>query len=179
MVAMSKEDWEETALQAIAAHGLETLSIPEMARSLGVTKGSFYWHFRSLNELIGTALHRWRALDQATLDEISRIANARERLIALFRQAMEKTEAHALYIALSMSTIPEAAAIVHSISDRRLEFLVDSYRELGFTRGNARQQALLAYAAYVGALHLRLDSKREMNAFVAHAVRALIPRRAS
>jgi AcrR family transcriptional regulator len=174
MVARSKEDWEEAALQAIAARGLETLSIPEMARSLGVTKGSFYWHFRSLKELIEAALHRWRALDQTALDEISRIANARERLIALFRQAMEKTEAHALYIA--MSTVPEAAPIVRSISDRRLKFLIDSYRELGFTRANAQQQALLAYAAYVGALHLRLASKREMNAFVAHAVRALIPR---
>ena len=36
----------------IAEHGLRALTITKLARSLGVTKGSFYWHFDSLEALL-------------------------------------------------------------------------------------------------------------------------------
>src|SRR6185436_622522 len=52
----SAVDWEDAALAAIAEHGLASLAIPDLARTLGVTKGSFYWHFRGIQELVDAAL---------------------------------------------------------------------------------------------------------------------------
>ena len=140
----SAADWEDAALTAIAAHGLRSLSIPDLARSLGVTKGSFYWHFHGIQELIAAALRRWEELDRVMLDEVRRLADPRARLTALFTQSMEKREAHALYVTLSGSSVPKVAETLRRISDRRLQFLVDAYIALGFTRPAAREQALLA-----------------------------------
>src|SRR5258707_15650893 len=151
----ASSDWEEAALHAIAARGLGALSIPDLARSLDVTKGSFYWHFDSLQALITAALKRWEAMDGEALDEVRPIEDPRDRLEALFVQSMQKREAHALYVALALSPDAAVAAVVRRVSERRLKFLVDSYRQLGLRAAEARQRALLTYAAYVGALHLR------------------------
>src|ERR1043165_6208582 len=95
-IARSATDWEDAALAAIAAHGLRSLSIPDLAQSLGVTKGSFYWHFGGLSDLVQASLRRWEEIDRAALEEVGRIAEPRPRLRELFAQAMESRQAHAL-----------------------------------------------------------------------------------
>ena len=35
------------------------MAIEPLARELGVTKGSAYWHFKDRNDLLKAALHRW------------------------------------------------------------------------------------------------------------------------
>lgn len=177
MVSRTIQDWEDAALSAIAAEGLPSLTIPKLARSLDVTKGSFYWHFASLQELIEKSLDRWDERDRDALEELLQILDPRRRLAALFAQAMERTEAHGLYVALASSTAPQAARIVRRISSRRLKFLIESYAEAGLKRDQARAQALLAYTAYVGALHLHLSRKQDLDGYVAHAIRILIPAR--
>jgi AcrR family transcriptional regulator len=176
-------DWEDAALRAIAAHGLDALSIPDLARGLGVTKGSFYWHFDSLQALVAAALRRWESMDREALDELRPIRDPRARLEALFVQSMQKREAHALYVTLGLSSDPAVAAAVRRVSERRLAFLLQAYRQLGLPAAQARARALLAYTAYVGALHLRrrrasgLSTEKHLAAYVAHAVRTLIPAR--
>jgi len=177
MVNRTIQDWEDAALAAIAKDGLASLAIPKLARSLNVTKGSFYWHFASLQELIEKSLNRWEERDRTTLDELREIADPRARLAALFAQAMEQREAHGLYVALSSSTVPHAAPVIRRISNRRLKFLIESYTAAGLKRTEARSRALLAYAAYIGALHLRLSKKKDIDAYVAHALKTLIPAR--
>ncbi|HXA19310.1 MAG TPA: helix-turn-helix domain-containing protein [Thermoanaerobaculia bacterium] len=169
------QDWEDAALAAIAKEGLASLAIPKLARSLNVTKGSFYWHFTSLQELVEKSLRRWEERDQITLDELREIADPRRRLATLFEQAMEQREAHGLYIALASSAAPQAARIIRRISNRRLRFLIESYAEAGLKPADARARALLAYTAYIGALHLRLSKKQEIDSYVAHALKTLIP----
>jgi AcrR family transcriptional regulator len=177
MVNRTVQDWEDAALTAIARDGLASLAIPKLARSLNVTKGSFYWHFASLQELIDKSLQRWEERDRTTLEELQEIADPRARLAALFAQAMEQREAHGLYIALSSSPVPHAARAIRRISRRRLKFLIESYSEAGLKPAEARARALLAYAAYIGALHLRLSKKNEIDEYVAHALKTLIPAR--
>jgi AcrR family transcriptional regulator len=175
MVNRTVQDWEDAALAAIAKEGLASLAIPKLARSLNVTKGSFYWHFTSLQELVEKSLRRWEERDQITLDELREIADPRRRLATLFEQAMEQREAHGLYIALASSAAPQAARIIRRISNRRLRFLIESYAEAGLKPADARARALLAYTAYIGALHLRLSKKQEIDSYVAHALKTLIP----
>src|SRR5436305_9195730 len=119
-LARSATDWEDAALEAIASHGLGALSIPDLARSLGVTKGSFYWHFTGLPQLVQASLQRWEEIDRTALEEVRRIEEPRARLTALFVQAMKSREAHALFVALSPSSTAAVKAILRRISERRL-----------------------------------------------------------
>ncbi|HEX7111773.1 MAG TPA: helix-turn-helix domain-containing protein, partial [Mizugakiibacter sp.] len=48
---LSADDWELGALDLIAEQGVNALAVEALARRLGVTKGSFYWHFRTREAL--------------------------------------------------------------------------------------------------------------------------------
>lgn len=174
------EDWEEAALDIIATRGIGALSIPDLARTLGVTKGSFYWHFATLADLIAASVSRWEQSDRIALDEVREIADAAARLEALFVQAMEAERAQSLFLTLSISPSAKVAAVIRRVSDRRIRLLIDSYRELGLAEQLAHQQALLTYSAYIGGLHLRngdsqwLRSRDDVKAYVQHATRLLI-----
>ncbi len=56
---LTAADWAEAALQLIAEAGLRALTVEALATRLGVTKGSFYWHFKGRSELLADALGRW------------------------------------------------------------------------------------------------------------------------
>jgi AcrR family transcriptional regulator len=179
--ARSAEEWAEAALEAFAEGGVRAASIPGIARTLGVTKGSFYWHFRGFDDLVGAAMERWEAQDRAALDELRAVGDPRRRLVALFTEAVRSPRAHALLVALSGSSMPLVSAAMRRMSERRIRFLRDAYRELGFEAAQAQERALLVYAAYVGLLHLRgesspsLKSAKQIDAFAAHAVATLVP----
>ncbi|MEA2165151.1 MAG: hypothetical protein QOK37_3278 [Thermoanaerobaculia bacterium] len=174
------EDWEEAALDVIAASGIAALSIPDLARTLEVTKGSFYWHFAGLDDLVQRALKRWDTLDKATLDQIRTISDPVSRLRTLFAEAMAAKRAQALYIALALSSSTAAAATLRKVSNRRLKVLAEAYCEIGMPAAAAQQQALLAYSAYIGGVHLRssdapwLRDRNDVDAYVEHAAKVLI-----
>jgi AcrR family transcriptional regulator len=180
----SAVDWEEAALEVFATGGVHAVSIPSLARTLGVTKGSFYWHFKNFDDLVDAALRRWEDRDRAALAAVEAISDPRKRLETLFRDAMEHRQAHALYVSLSGSSVARVAAAIKRVSQRRLAFLVDAYKQLGFDAGESRRRALLVYSAYVGLLHLRnegspsLRTAKDIDDYVAHAVTTLIPKRA-
>ncbi|HVR38449.1 MAG TPA: helix-turn-helix domain-containing protein [Thermoanaerobaculia bacterium] len=174
-------DWAEAALDAIAEGGLRSLAIPELAQKLGVTKGSFYWHFAGLDALIETALARWEADVRQALDATAKMADPRQRLITGLRESLRARRSHSLFITLASSDDPRVVAVLRRVSSRRLAFLVDAYRDLGLEGKELRAHALLALTAYLGVLHLHrqgfpgLRTPKEIDAYVAHAAVHLIP----
>ena len=54
--SLSAENWIEAALDVISEGGVESVAVEPLARRLGVTKGSFYWHFPNRDALVGRAL---------------------------------------------------------------------------------------------------------------------------
>jgi len=61
---LSADDWARAALELIAEQGVAAVAVEPLARRLGVTKGSFYWHFRSRDALLQAAIERWEQEDQ-------------------------------------------------------------------------------------------------------------------
>jgi AcrR family transcriptional regulator len=51
--------WIDAALAAIETGGSDAVAVSPLARSLSVTKGSFYWHFADRRELLRAALGTW------------------------------------------------------------------------------------------------------------------------
>lgn len=182
VVMRTADDWAEAALDVIAEGGLRSLAIPDLAQRLGVTKGSFYWHFPGLDALVDAALARWEAQDRTALDTTAaETKDPRERLISGFKESLPASRSHSLFITLASSGDPRVIAVLRRVSNRRLAFLVDAYRELGFEGEELRARALLAYTAYLGVLHLHrqsfpgLRSPKEIDAYLEHSAAALIP----
>lgn len=123
---------------------------------------------------------RWDRLDKETLDQIRTIEDPVVRLRTLFAEAMSAKRAQSLYLALAVSPSPDIGAALRKVSSRRLKLLATTYQELGMTDLAAQQQALLAYSANIGGVHLRsndapwLRETRDVHAYVEHASTALI-----
>lgn len=55
-----RETWVRAAMQTLADAGLDGVKVETLARQLGVTKGSFYWHFKDRRALLEAMLEHWR-----------------------------------------------------------------------------------------------------------------------
>ena len=95
---LSAEDWALAALDVIAEQGLAAVAVEPLARRLGVTKGSFYWHFPSREALLVAALERWEAMEQETVfGKLEAISDPRARLKALFALVAHELKPHIIY----------------------------------------------------------------------------------
>jgi AcrR family transcriptional regulator len=167
---LSAEDWELAALDALADSGLAAVAVEPLARRLGVTKGSFYWHFSDREALLAAALRRW---EQSHTDRIiatvAEVQDPRERLVRLITSAMAGGRSDRIHLALALSPHAPVRETLARVSGRRMDYLESCYVELGQPRREARQSALLAYAAYVGLVHLRLEAPKALPSGAANA----------
>lgn len=154
---LSKQDWLTAALTALAEGGVGAVAVEPLAQRLGMTRGSFYWHFANRSALLREALEWWEQEGtEAVIQRVTEIADPRQRLRTLFRIAITEDPTSGLEPALvAHADDPIVAPVLHRVTQRRVAFLTDGYAELGLPPTQARHQALLAYAAYVGWVQLR------------------------
>jgi AcrR family transcriptional regulator len=153
---LTREAWEDAALDAIAERGLSALAIEPLARKLGVTKGSFYWHFESREALLEAALARWeqRSTDEL-IERVRGLESPREALATLAHIAIEEPLLGRLELVLGAAGDHGVVGpVIRRVMKRRLELLTQLFRGLGCAPSAARRRALLAYAAYAGLYHV-------------------------
>ena len=180
---LSAEDWAREALDQIAEQGVASVAVEPLARRLGVTKGSFYWHFPSRDALLQAALSRWEINEQEEVfGRLEKVADPRERLRALFQVVAHEVKSHIIYSELLKALDhPAVSPVIGRVSERRLDYLTASFRQAGMSRTAAQHRARLAYAAYVGFLQLSLQlhqprlQHEEFEAYVDHVMQTLIP----
>ncbi len=80
---LRSSDWADAALASIADGGLASIHIDELASRLGVTKGSFYWHFDGRDALIEAALSSWEERVRELFDPPMAAGDALERVLDL------------------------------------------------------------------------------------------------
>ena len=180
---LSAEAWAQAALDVIAEQGVAAVAVEPLARRLGVTKGSFYWHFPSRDALLQAALERWEQVEQETVfGSVEQVPEPRERLRALFLVVAHQVKLHTIYSELLKALDhPTVKPVIERVSKRRLDYLTASMRQAGMGRADAQHRARLAYAAYVGFLQLNLQLHQprlqhdEFEAYVEHVMETLIP----
>jgi AcrR family transcriptional regulator len=169
--SLSGADWEAAALDALAENGLPGVAIEPLARRLGVTKGSFYWHFADRDALLAAALIYWeKSYTERIIVAADGVRDPRARLAHLVGQVIAGGRSDRIHIALASAKHPLVRRALARVTHRRLAYLESCYAELGQSRPEAKRSALLAYTAYVGLVHLRIEAPRELPAHEAFAV---------
>ena len=156
---LSAEDWALAALDVIAEQGVAAVAVEPLARRLGVTKGSFYWHFPSREALLVAALERWETIEQETVfGQLEAISDPRARLRRCSSWSRTSSSRTSSIASCSRrSTIRWCSRCCSRVSQRRLDYLTASFRQAGLGRVDAQHRARLTYAAYVGFLQLSLQ----------------------
>jgi AcrR family transcriptional regulator len=180
---LSATDWAAAALDVIAEQGLAAVAVEPLARRLGVTKGSFYWHFPSRDALLIAALERWESVEQEQVfGKLEAVSDPRSRLRDLFQLVAHELRPHIIYSELLKALDhPAVQPVLQRVSQRRMDYLTATYRQAGMPRNDAINRARLLYAAYVGFLQLSLQlhqprlHQAEFDAYVDHVMATLIP----
>lgn len=82
---LTRADWLEKALEVLIESGIDALRITRLAELLGVTRGSFYWHFADRGALLDAVLEVWQKSNTASIVDAARAAGTLEdRILSLF-----------------------------------------------------------------------------------------------
>src|SRR5438045_6686686 len=57
---LSAKDWLDQGLKTLARSGFTALKAEPLAKAMGVSRGSFYWHFADIGAFHAAVLARWR-----------------------------------------------------------------------------------------------------------------------
>ncbi|HBE91106.1 MAG TPA: TetR/AcrR family transcriptional regulator [Gammaproteobacteria bacterium] len=66
---LTREDWLDAAIHTLYESGIGSVSIVQLAGSLGVTRGSFYHHFTDREDLLRAMLKHWEETLTITVRE--------------------------------------------------------------------------------------------------------------
>ncbi|WP_237155219.1 TetR/AcrR family transcriptional regulator [Oryzibacter oryziterrae] len=159
--SLTPESWIMAGFRALAAGGPAAIKVEALAREIGATKGSFYWHFKDAAALKGAMLAAWK---QAATEEViaatAQQDDAESRLMALM--AMAAAEPGPQWAGrLAEPAIrdwaryePAVKAFVETIDRQREAYVAQLFQELGADEARARTLGALLYAAYVGRSHM-------------------------
>lgn len=180
---LSAGDWEQQALVLIAEKGIRAVAVESLAKRMGVTKGSFYWHFQNRESLLEQSLIRWEKHDEVNLQtSLGAIEDPRERLRSFFRRTGREKLTHNVYNALcNASDHPQVEPLLERVAARRMRHIEKAFAEIGFDPQEASHRARLTYSAYLGFLQLQKQhqtpslSSEEFEAYMTHVIATLIP----
>ena len=153
---LSLDDWTSRALDLLISEGVGALKVARLCRELGVTKGSFYWHFTDLEALKKAVADRWCEQTRATLDQTSAMADVPplERIRMMAAGLLEdRSWSVERTLREWARTDPQVAETI-AASERHVFALVeDALRELGHSDRDARLRAGLLVYAGIGFAH--------------------------
>jgi len=160
---LGRKEWIDAGLKALSEQGIDSVRVERLAAALGVTKGSFYWHFKNRNVLLSALLEEWQT--RATNDVITQVekrgGSARTRLHTLFTIAMEADGHLDMAIRAWATKDSTAQTALSTIDKRRFSYLVALFTELGFSNDQATARARLVYNAHVGQFALGVSAQTQ------------------
>lgn len=176
--ALSREDWAVAGLSALVAGGIEAVKVERLAVTLGVSKGSFYWHFQNRAALLDAMLEAWtRNFTLALIENSSGPTDARARMMILADEALnarfgeiDVVQAETALRAWAMQD-PRAAKAMQAMDQARLDHLTGELRAMGAPRDRA---ILLAKGIYMALLGLSQARRYAPDLADGAAYRALV-----
>ena len=143
MSRLSRDEWLAGAFRVLAERGPGAMGISVLSKALGVTKGSFYWHFDSRQALLDAMFSSWEAKGTARIIEVVD-AHSEDPAVRLHHLAVlvfgdadryDAIEANLRSLARGNAA---ALAAVDRVDARRLEYVTQLLRAAGVPRAAAR-----------------------------------------
>lgn len=149
---LTRDDWLRAGLDTIARHGVGGVRIGRLAAELGVTSGSFYWHFKSRDCFLDAVLRYW--FDEVVGASLAQIArecpSGKARLLAFVNEEEDSQlpdyDQSVWCWALSDT---RAARSLERAARRRIARLQDWFAQEGVTSDEAELRSELLYRGWL------------------------------
>ncbi|MGX6510644.1 TetR/AcrR family transcriptional regulator [Rhodococcus sp. SJ-2] len=147
---LSLDDWTEAGLQLLVTEGRAAVKISRLCDQLGVTKGSFYWHFADIDELMHAIATRYCSHDNDAARGLTTVEEmpVRERLAHMATMLVDdRSWAAETAVRDWARSDPQVAESVRALDQRIMAVVENAFLELGFDDAGARIRAgTLVYA---------------------------------
>ncbi len=158
--------WIEAAFDALAEGGIDAVRVDPLAKTLGVTRGSFYWHFKDRAALHHAMLAEWRRRASyqifARLEGSEESAETRlERVLALPAAGPRAVRAANIELAIRLWARRDKAAAkaLRHIDRTRVRYFTTLLHQHGLGREAAKTRAMLFYAYLLSEAWIKVDDR--------------------
>ena len=146
---LSQEAWLSLALETLAKEGKAQIEIDYLAGKLGVTKGSFYAHFRDKKHFVHEVAKYWA--NTSTLPAIESLIHSEktgeEKLLFLMQFIREnELEKYDIVMRAWAMDEPVVAQEVERVDLMRYEFVISLFSEMGFEGDELEMRTMLFQA---------------------------------
>ncbi|MBX2881753.1 MAG: TetR/AcrR family transcriptional regulator [Granulosicoccus sp.] len=153
---LKEEDWLKAASDILADENYRGIRIDTLCDRLGVTKGSFYWHFKGRAQLLSALLVHWR--QRMTTNVIERLTalgdTPSERLRALFDLPRQPNSPKFARVEQSVRdwarNADYARSAVREVDEMRLNYFKSLLQQQGLSEEIATRRAYIAYSIMMG-----------------------------
>jgi AcrR family transcriptional regulator len=155
---LTRDDWLDVAFQAVVKGGFDSAKVLTLADALGVTRGSFYWHFADHAELINALVDRWKARE-IEIDlhlQATALDDPQADLEKLLDAALEHAGVHLENMRFELALrgqgrrVPEIAQMLVEIDQCRMRLFETKFLRLTGDPKAASDLASLFYISIVG-----------------------------
>jgi AcrR family transcriptional regulator len=157
-----KAQWLSAGLEALRKGGVGSVRVERLAGDVGITKGSFYHHFRDRGALLDAVIEYWsREMTDAEFERIQTLRGGlAARLVALAQDVLEKGMGrYDPAIRAWARADRKVAAAVAQVDRRRIKALAGLFEEGGFTPTEARTRARTFYTFLLGEPQVRAPAR--------------------
>jgi AcrR family transcriptional regulator len=157
-----RSQWLAAGLESLRSGGVAAVRVERLAARLGITKGSFYWHFRNRDDLLDAVLDYWaREMTDAEFERVSALQGGLDaRLFALAQDVLERGMGrYDPAIRAWARSDRRVAAAVAQVDRRRIRVLTRFFEEGGFGAAQARTRARLFYTFLLGEPQVRSPAR--------------------
>ena len=149
---LTARDWIDFGLATLAREGFDALKADVLARKLGVSRGSFYWHFADLDAFHARVIEGWkRVATEAIIADIERYESRDERLDALLRHAFGRGATIEIRMRAWAKSHAAAARALAGIDRRRQGYIERLLVAEGVAPALAATRTQILYWTYLGA----------------------------
>ena len=87
---LGRFDWLESALGVFVSEGIDSVRITRLADDLGVTRGSFYWHFKNREDLVDALVAFWREKNTpGMIDSVTHASSLHQGIFDFFETTID------------------------------------------------------------------------------------------
>jgi AcrR family transcriptional regulator len=162
MPRLSKEDWIKLGFDILSEFAQDKLKIQYLCERMGVTRGSFYHHFESMEAYLADLMRAYEDQNTLQLLQAASVASSLQERVAMLDHMISlsnhRLEAAIRSFAFYNETVKQHLDRVDAI---RLEYLGRIYQEEGSTPEVAAKKAKLSYATLIGVQMLDPDIEPE------------------
>jgi AcrR family transcriptional regulator len=150
---LTPDNWIDAATTVLVDQGIDHVRVDTLAGQLGVTRGSFYWHFRDREDLLRRVLQAWA--ERSTAQLTRRLESARDDPREQLRDVISlpfrgRAAARAARIELAIRAWARrdemARLAVDEADASRIGYHAEVFQALGFATAEARMRAFVLYS---------------------------------